>query len=107
MFPKSNHINSCKISIYFVRKNLLFLFYTLTFTKLPHQLIYSTHLFNKIIISFNTNPGPPSQRPEHRVSSVVVCAFLQQLDLQRQSLPKDELAVTDLSPENARTGSRR
>ena len=51
MFPKSNHINSCKISIYFVRKNLLFLFYTLTFTKLSHQFIYSTHLFNKIIIS--------------------------------------------------------
>ena len=32
-------------------KNLLFLFYTPTFTKHPHQFIYSTHLFNKIFIS--------------------------------------------------------
>ena len=29
------------------------LFYTLIFTKLSHQFIYSIHLFNKIIISFN------------------------------------------------------
>ena len=31
-------------------KNLLFLFYTSTFTKHPHQFIYSTHLFNKMFI---------------------------------------------------------
>ena len=29
------------------------LFYTLIFTKLSHQFIYSIHLFNKIIIFFN------------------------------------------------------
>ena len=35
--------------VYFIRKNLLFLFYTSTFTK-PHHFIYSIHLFNKIFI---------------------------------------------------------
>ena len=49
---KSNHISSCKFIVYFTRKNLLFLFYTSTFTKHPHQFIYSTHLFNKIFILF-------------------------------------------------------
>ena len=49
---KSNHISSCKFFVYFVRKNLLFLFYTSTFIKHPHQFIYSTHLFNKIFIFF-------------------------------------------------------
>ena len=34
----------------FYKKNLLFLFYTLIFTKHSHQFIYSTHLFNKIFI---------------------------------------------------------
>ena len=29
---------------------ILFLFYTSTFTKHPHQFIYSIHLFNKILI---------------------------------------------------------
>ena len=48
-------------------------------------------------------PGPRSQRHEHRVSSVAVRPFLQQLDLQRQSPPEDELAIADLSPENVRT----
>ena len=47
---KSIHISSSKFSVYFARKNLLFLFYTSTFTKHPHQFIYSTHLFNKIFI---------------------------------------------------------
>ena len=46
----SNHISSFKFSVYFTRKNLLFLFYTSTFTKHSHQFIYSTHLFNKIFI---------------------------------------------------------
>ena len=36
----------------FCTKNLFFLFYTLIFTKYPHQFIYSTHLFNKIFIIF-------------------------------------------------------
>ena len=31
-------------------KAYFFLFYTSTFTKHPHQFIYSTHLFNKIFI---------------------------------------------------------
>ena len=47
---KSIHISSSKFSVYFIRKNLLFLFYTSTFTKHPHQFIYSTHLFIKIFI---------------------------------------------------------
>ena len=34
----------------FCTKNLLFLFYTLFFTKHPYQSIYFTHLFNKIFI---------------------------------------------------------
>ena len=33
-------------------KTYFFLFYTSTFTKDPHQFIYSTHLFNKIFILF-------------------------------------------------------
>ena len=49
---KSNHISSCKFSVYFARKNLLFLFYTFTFTKHQHQFIYFIHLFNKIFILF-------------------------------------------------------
>ena len=48
----SNYISSCKFSVYFARKNLLFLFYTSTFTKHSHQFIYSTHLFNKIFNLF-------------------------------------------------------
>ena len=34
----------------FYKKNLLFLFYTSTFTKYSYQFIYFTHLFNKIFI---------------------------------------------------------
>ena len=47
---QSIHISSSIFSVYFTRKNLLFLFYTSIFTKHPHQFIYSTHLFNKIFI---------------------------------------------------------
>ena len=47
---KSNHINECKLSVYFAHKKLLFLFYTHIFIKHLHQSIYSTHLFNKIFI---------------------------------------------------------
>ena len=39
-----------KSFLLFYIKNLFFLFYTLIFTKYPHQSIYSTHLFNKIFI---------------------------------------------------------
>ena len=53
----------CKFSVYFARKNLLFLFYTFIFTKHLHQFIYSTHLFNKIFILFTffiiSFPLPP------------------------------------------------
>ena len=49
---KSNYTSRCKFSFYFAQKKLLFLFYTLIFTKHPHQFIYSTHLFNKIFIIF-------------------------------------------------------
>ena len=47
---KSIHISSSKSSIYFTRKNLLFLFYISTFTNHLHQFIYFTHLFIKIFI---------------------------------------------------------
>ena len=47
---QSIYINSSKFFVYFTRKNLLFLFYTSTFIKHPHQFIYFTHLFNKIFI---------------------------------------------------------
>ena len=65
---KSDHINLCKFSIYFARKTLLFLFYTSTFTIHPHQFIYSTHLFNKILILFTflLFPSLSSLEPSHR-----------------------------------------
>ena len=50
---KSIHISSSKFSVYFTRKNLLFLFYTITFVKHPHQFIYFTRFFNKIFILLN------------------------------------------------------
>ena len=64
--PKSIHISGCKLSIYFAPKKLLFLFYTLIFTKHSHQSIYSTYLFNKIFIFLTlsslsqTQHNPPS-----------------------------------------------
>ena len=39
-----------QICLLFYTKKLFFLFYTLIFTKHPHQFIYSIHLFNKIFI---------------------------------------------------------
>ena len=39
-----------KFFVYFISKNLFFLFYTSTFIKYLRQFIYSTHLFNKIFI---------------------------------------------------------
>ena len=72
----SIYISSSKFSVYFTRKNLLFLFYTSTFTKHPHQLIYSTHLFNKIfiillifIIHFLT--VPLSHRPTTTITTTI------------------------------------
>ena len=47
---QSKRIGKCKSFLLFYTKNLLFLFYTLIFTKHLHQSIYSTHLFNKIFI---------------------------------------------------------
>ena len=47
---KNIYISSSKFSVYFAWKNLLFLFYTSTFTKYLYQFIYSIHLFNKIFI---------------------------------------------------------
>ena len=46
------HPYQCKFFLLFCtkKKNILFLFYTSIFTKHPHQSIYSTHLFNKILI---------------------------------------------------------
>ena len=50
---KSIHISSSKFYVYFTRKNLLFLFYTITFIKHPHQFIYFIRYFNKIFILLN------------------------------------------------------
>ena len=47
---KNIYISSSKFSVYFAWKNLLFLFYTSTFTKYLYQFIYFIHLFNKIFI---------------------------------------------------------
>ena len=44
----SIHISSFKFFCLFYTKNLLFLFYTITFIKHPHQFIYFTRYFNKI-----------------------------------------------------------
>ena len=51
LHSKSNYINLCKRFRLFYTKNLLFLFYIITFTKHPHQFIYYTHFFIKIIFS--------------------------------------------------------
>ena len=50
---KSIHISSSKFYVYFTRKNLLFLFYTITFIKHPHQFIYFIRYFDKIFILLN------------------------------------------------------
>ena len=50
MKSKSIHISSSKFFVYFTRINLLFLFYTITFIKHQHQLIYFTRYYNKIFI---------------------------------------------------------
>ena len=50
---KSFHIRPSKFFVYFTRRNLLFLFYTITFIKHPHQFIYFTRIFNKIFILLN------------------------------------------------------
>ena len=58
---------SAKFSSILQEKNIPFLFYTPTFTKHPHQFIYSTHLFNKIFISLTLfiYSQNPLIRPEH------------------------------------------
>ena len=50
---KSNYISRCKRFRLFYIKSLFFLFYTISFTKYPHQFIYYTHFFIKIIFSLN------------------------------------------------------
>ena len=42
------YISSSKFSVYFTRKNLLFLFYTTIYIKHPYQFFYFTKYFNKI-----------------------------------------------------------
>ena len=49
----SIHIRSSKFSVYFTRKNLFFLFYTITCINHLHQFIYFTRYFNKIFILLN------------------------------------------------------
>ena len=68
---KSNHIIVSKRFRLFYTKYLLFLFYTIIFTKHSHQFIYYTHIFIKIIFSlfffyyFPPNPTNPSFLPEY------------------------------------------
>ena len=50
---KSIRISSSIFSVYFTRKNLLFVFCTITFIKHSHQFIYFTRFFNKIFILLN------------------------------------------------------
>ena len=84
--------------LFYIKKNLLFLFYTSTFTKHSHQFIYFTHLFNKIFILFyifyyflpsGTNsqtrllcqatPTPtPSQPPFNKIRQATPTPILQQ-----------------------------
>ena len=54
-----------KDSVYFTLKNLLFLFYIITFTKYSHQFIYYIHFFIKIIffLNFFIISHPPSPNP--------------------------------------------
>ena len=65
-------ISQCKISIYFVRKNIFFLFYTLIFTKLSCQFIYSIHLFNKIIIFFNIVISQHNPHSHHLQATTII-----------------------------------
>ena len=72
----SIRINSSKFSVYFTRKNLLFLVYTSTFTKHLHQFIYSTHLFNKIFIILlifiiHSLTVPLSHRPTATITTII------------------------------------
>ena len=46
-------MSSFKFFCLFYTKNLIFLFYTITFIKHPHQFIYFTRYFNKIFILLN------------------------------------------------------
>ena len=50
---KSIRISPCILHIHFYTKNLLFLFYTFTFIKYPHQFIYFNTSFIKIINILN------------------------------------------------------
>ena len=45
LFCQSIYISGCKFSFNFAQKNLHFLFYTLIFTKHPHQFVYFTPSF--------------------------------------------------------------
>ena len=73
---KSIHINPFKFSVYFTKTNLLFLFYTSTFTEQPHQFIYFTHLFNKIFIILqffiiHSLIAPLSHRPTATITTII------------------------------------
>ena len=57
-------------------KIYFFLFYTSTFTKHPHQFIYSTHLFNKIFIILlifiiHSLTVPLSHRPTATITTTI------------------------------------
>ena len=59
------------------KKSLFFLFCTPIFTKLPHQFLYYTHLFNKIFIFFPaiislTNPTQPTQPPSFNHPTTII-----------------------------------
>ena len=66
---QSNHISLSKRFRLFYTKNLLFLFYTITFTKHSHQFIYYTYFFIKInfFLTFFIISHLPHQN--HKVSA--------------------------------------
>ena len=90
---QSNHITSCKFFVYFARKNILFLFYTSTFTKhlislsilhiysikysfFLHFLLFPS-LWNKLTNSSSpsshthTHPSTKSPTPRHQPPSMI------------------------------------
>ena len=78
MQPFLEHLHQLmqKICPFCKKKNLLFLFYTPIFTKLPHQFLYYTHLFNKIFIFSTvvslTDPTQPTQPPSSNHPTTII-----------------------------------
>ena len=81
------------------------LFYTLIFTKLSHQFIYSIHLFNKIIISFNIvisqhNPHSHCHQATIIINLASSLPLSNKIDtgIQQKKKPKNTTQRTDRQP---------